>query len=218
MPDLPQRWLSLNGIATVLNLTPTQVKTLYKQKLLVRIGKRPQEYRYLDPTPEYAERLRLTAGMFFEGRHSGMRVDLPYSFILTSKEVAEIMGWSWQHADKVLRGNVKRYKAPNRIVFFSVATVRSMIWKRHGRKLAEKTSPFLLPELIAYAQRLIASETALVPTDEEVKADAEIQKKMEWMLKQPQREIMLQDYLSKMDLAKRVLSATAGPGESDTRR
>lgn len=220
MPDLTQRWLSLAGLCTVLNLTPSQVKTLYRQKLLVRIGKGGNQfspYRYLDPTPEYAERLRLAAVML--SKNSVVPISLPLAFLLTKREVAELMGWSLKHAELYLRENkVPRYKAKNRLVFYSVSAVRDLIWKRTGRKKAGHVAPLLLTELITFTQRFVDAETALMPTDEQFKEDEALQKKLAWMMRQPQRDVMLADFLGKMELAKRVLSATAGPGESGTRR
>ena len=205
MPDLPQRWLSLSGISSVLNLTPSQVKTLHKQKLLVRIGNRPQEHRYLDPTPEYAERLRLAAVML--SKNSQVNIDLPMTFLLTAREVAEIMGWSLRYARDFLEDTkAPCWKAKNRAKLFSVSTVRDLLFKRQGRHLHKQKAPFLLPELVAFAKRFIDSETAIVPTDEQFKADAELQKKMAWMMKQPSpgREAMLADFLEKIELAKKA--------------
>jgi hypothetical protein len=205
MNSLPQRWLSLSGISSVLNLTPSQVKTLHKQKLLVRIGNRPQEHRYLDPTPEYAERLRLAALMHTRG--AGFKIDLPHSFILTKREVAEVMGWNLTYAEEYLREKqIPRYKAPNNTVFYSVADVRDMIFRRQGRHLAKQKAPFLLKEILAFQKRFQAAEEAIVPTDEQFKADAELQKKMAWMMKQPSpgREAMLADFLEKIELAKKA--------------
>jgi hypothetical protein len=218
MPDLPQRWLSLSGISTVLNLTPSQIKLLHKHRLLVRIGKRPQDYRYLDPTPEYAERLRLAAVML--SKNSQVNIDLPMTFLLTAREVAEIMGWSLRYARDFLEDTkAPCWKAKNRAKLFSVSTVRDLLFKRQGRHLHKQKAPFLLPELVAFAKRFIDSETAIVPTDAQFSEDEAIHKKIAWLMQQPspQRETMLADFLSKMDLAKRVLEM-AGPGESGTRQ
>jgi hypothetical protein len=208
MPDLPQRWLSLSGISTTLNLTPTQIKTLYNQKLLVRIGKRPQDYRYLDPTPEYAERLRLAAVML--SKNSQVNIDLPMTFLLTIREICEITGWSQRKTIRVLEeGKVPCFKSKNMARLYSVTTLREIIFKRQGRHFHKQVAPMLLPELVAFAKRFIDSEAAIVPTDEAFKADAELQKKMHWIMRQksPQREVIMADLLAKLELAKKVLSA-----------
>ena len=217
MPDIPQRWLSLSGICTTLNLGPAQVKNLYRNKLLVRIGKNPADYRYLDPTPEYAERLRLAAVLL--SKRSDVPIDLPLTFLLTIREVAEIMNWSLRHARDFLEDNkVPCFKAANRARLYSVAVVRDFIWKRNGRKLAGKIAPMLLSELISFAQRFIDSETALMPTDEQFKADEELQRKLAWIMRQksPQRETMLADLMAKLELAKQVTAALHSPDDTST--
>ena len=210
MPDLPQRWLSLSGICSTLNITPSQVKSLYKQKLLVRIGKNTPDHRYLDPTPEYAERLRLAAVML--SKNTAVPINLPLTSLLTIREVAEIMGWSLKHArDFFEDAKIPCWKSANRAKLYSVSVVRDLIWKRNGRKMAGKIAPLLLSEIISFAQRFVDAETALVPKDEQFKADEELQKKMEWIMRQqsPGRETMLADLLEKLDLAKRISSLAA---------
>lgn len=218
MPDLPQRWLSLSGICTTLNLRPQQVKLLHKQKLLVRIGKNPPEYRYLDPTPEYAERLRLAAILL--SKNSEVNIDLPITFLLTIREIAEIMGWPQRKTVRFLEDNkVPCWKSKNRARLYSVSVVRDMVFKRSGRRLSKQLAPMLLSEMIAYFRRFLTAEEAIVPTDAVFAEDAALQKKIVWMMKQPspQREAMLADFISKMELAKKVLK-TAVRDESGIRR
>jgi hypothetical protein len=207
MPDLPQRWLSLSGICTTLNLRPTQVKLLHKQKYLQRIGKRPEEYRYLDPTPEYAERLRLAAVML--SKNNEVNIDLPLTFLLTIREVAEIMGWGLSHARSYLAENkIPCYKSKNKACLFSVSTVRDLIFARQGRHLAKQKAPFLLPEIIAFQRKFQAAEESIVPTDAAFKEDEDLQKKIRWMMRQksPEREVMLADFVEKLELAKQVVA------------
>jgi excisionase family DNA binding protein len=211
MPDLPQRWLSLSGISTVLNLTPTQIKTLYKQKLLVRIGKNPSEYRYLDPTPEYAERLRLAAVML--SKKSDIPIDLPLTFLLTVREIAEIMGVSLKHARRyVADKKIPCWKSKNRAALYSMSVVRDLIWRRNGRK-NRYSAPMLLPELVAYFKKFLAAEEAIVPTDAAFKEDEELQKRIRWMMRQPspQRETLLADFVEKLELAKATVNTNALP-------
>lgn len=215
MPDIPQRWLSISGLSTVLNLTPTQIKTLYKQKLLVRIGKRPNEYRYLDPTPEYAERLRLAAVML--SKDDTISINLPLTFLITKREIAEIMGWSLRKTRRFIEDNkMPSYKAANNSRLFSVSTVRDFIWKRNGRRLSKQLAPMLLSEMIAYFRRFLAEEEAIVPADAAFAEDAALQKKIVWMMKQPQREVMLADFLAKMELAKQAVVALRSPDDTST--
>ena len=208
MNPLPQRWLSLNGICTTLNITATQVKTLYNQKLLVRIGKRPEEHRYLDPTPEYAERLRLAAVML--SKNTEVPIDLPLTFLLTIREVAEIMGWTLRHAKHFLEDNkVPCYKSANRARLYSVSVVRDLLWRRNGRKLSKQLAPTLIEDLIVFFRRFQAAEESIVPTDAAFERDSELQKKITWMMKQPspQREVLLADFVEKLELARKAVSS-----------
>ena len=216
METLPQRWLSMSGISTALNLTPTQIKTLYKQKLLVRIGKRPNEYRYLDPTPEYAERLRLAAIML--SKDPDVPIDLPRTFILTVREVAELLGWTVRYAQLYLyKHPIPYFKGKGRVKLYSASEVRKMIWRRQGRKHADKTAPLLLSEIIEYFRRVQSEEESIVPTDAAFVADAQLQKKLRWMMRQPNRDVLLAGFIEKIELAKQVLEKP-GRGESDTRQ
>jgi hypothetical protein len=213
MQNLPQRWLSLSGICTTLNLQPRQIKSLYNHKLLVRIGKTAEEFRYLDPTPEYAERLRLAAVML--SKNPVVNIDLPMTFLLTIREIAEIMGWDQRKTTRILEENkVPCWKSANRARLFSVTVVRDLIWRRNGRKLSKQKAPMLLSDIIAFAKRFIDSETALMPTDEAFKADEELQRKLAWVMRQksPEREAMLADLCDKLELAKQVaVSLSARP-------
>jgi hypothetical protein len=216
MSSLPQRWLSISGLSTVLNLTSTQIKTLYKQKLLVRIGKNASEYRYLDPTPEYAERLRLAAVML--SKNPAVPTDLPLTFLLTIREVAEILQWNLTYAEQYLREKkVPCFKAASRTRFYSVTAVRDMLFQRSDRKLSKQQGPFLLSDILMYFRRFQAAEESIVPTDSQFLEDAALQKKITWLMRQPNRDVLLADFVSKMELAKRVLE-TVGPDESGTRR
>lgn len=219
MPDIPQRWLSLSGLCNTLNLLPYQIKRLYNQKLLVRIGKRPEDHRYLDPTPEYAEKLRLAAVLL--SKQAFINVNLPMSYLLTIREVAEILGWSLKHAQTCLaKYKIPCIKSSNRVKLYTAASVRNLIWKRQGRKIADKTAPLLLSEMILFFKRFQAAEEAIVPTDSQFAEDADLQKKITWLMRQPNRDVLLADFVSKMELARQVVAAlgTTSPGESDTRQ
>ena len=217
MPDIPQRWLSLSGICTTLNLGPAQVKNLYRNKLLVRIGKNPADYRYLDPTPEYAERLRLAAVML--SKRSDVPIDLPLTFLLTIREIAEIAGWTQRKAIRILEeGKVPCFKSANRARLYSVSTVRDLLFKRQGRKLSKQMSPVLIQDLIVFFRKFQAAEESIVPTDAVFAEDAELQQKIIWMMKQPSpgREAMLADFMEKLELAKQVTAALRYPDDTST--
>lgn len=213
MNTLPQRWLSIVGIATELNLTTTQIKLLYKQRLLVRIGKRPDEHRYLDPTPEYAERLRLAAVML--SKQPDIPTNLPLTFLLTVQEIAEILGKTRSATAHILDDNkVPCFKSPtsrNRAKLYSVTSVRDLVWRRNGRNTAvsKQKAPVLLKDFIAYFWRFQAGEDAVMPTDAQFREDAELERKLEWILRQPNRDALLAQFMSKMNLAKQVVTTAS---------
>jgi hypothetical protein len=204
MNTIPQRWLSLTGISDTLSITPGQVKRLYNQKLLVRIGKDSTSHRYLDPTPEYAERLRLAALML--SKNNAVPINLSMTSMLTVREIAQIMGWSVRYARDILaEKKVPCFKGKNRSALYSITAVRDLLWKRNGRKQAGKIAPMLLSEIINFFRRFQAAEEAIVPTDAQFAEDEQLQKKITWMMRQPQREVMLADFISKMELAKQAI-------------
>lgn len=192
-----QRWLSIHGICNALEMTPDKIRRLVKKGLLQRLGEGP-DARYLDPGPEYAERMRLAMGM-------EMTTPLGAKFLFTTREVATIMQWSFRHAITRLT-KVPSFRTKGSLNLYSAADVRDMLWKRHGRKLADRKAPFLMPEILEFFQRYYDSETAMIPTDAVFREDEEFQKKLNWILKQPNKEVMLADLLQKMDLAKKVLT------------
>jgi excisionase family DNA binding protein len=139
-------------------------------------------------------------------------INLPLTFLITKREIAEIMGWSLRKTRRFIEDNkMPSYKAANNSRLFSVSTVRDFIWKRNGRRLSKQLAPMLLSEMIAYFRRFQAAEEAIVPTDAAFAADAELQKKITWMMKQPNREVLLADFISKMELAKQIVVTAKTP-------
>lgn len=120
------------------------------------------------------------------------------------------MGWSIRHARHFLEDTkTPCYKSANRARLYSVTTVRDLIFKRQGRHLAKQKAPMLLSEMIAYFRRFQATEESIVPTDADFERDAELQKKITWIMKHPspQREVMLADFVEKLELARKVVSS-----------
>lgn len=203
--ELQQRWLSLSGICDVLGMRPTQIKSLVRSKLLVRIGK-PPDFRYLDPTPEYAERLRLWASM-------DTQTNIPLKALFTVREVTEIMGWHISHGRDVMR-TIPATKVNGHTKLYTATQVRDLLFRRQDRKHSQQRDPFLLSGLIAYFRRYYESEAAIVPTDSEFRDDDVLRKKLEWMLEQPNHQKMMADFLEKIELAKAVVSQAS---QSDTK-
>ena len=113
-----------------------------------------------------------------------INVNLPMSYLLTIREVAEILGWSLKHAQTCLaKYKIPCIKSSNRVKLYTAASVRNLIWKRQGRKIADKTAPLLLSEMILFFKRFQAAEEAMVPTGAMFAEDAILQKKITWMMK-----------------------------------
>lgn len=202
---IEQRWLSIHGICSTLNLSKSQIYTLVRKKYLVRIGDVHTNYRYLDPTPEYAERLRLADAL--EGRENPSLKGL-----FTAREVAEIMNWSLG-ATRHFLSKVPHVTSKH-CSLYSAAQIRDFIWRRSGRKMAGRKDTVLLSELLAYFMRFREAEEEIVPTDAAFAEDAALQKKLQWMMEQPNKETMLKEFLEKMELTKNVVQQLSSGVES----
>lgn len=213
---MDQRWLSLTGICDVLKTNEKHIWWLVKNGHLEHLpgkgNERRSGARFLDPTPQYAERLRI--GEIIYKR----RVPLPTEFqdvseaaLLSVREIAEIMGWHLSTA----RNYFKEHSCPcikgkGRQYLYMVGTVRDMLWARQGRALSKQRSPFLLARMIEFFAEYQTKESADVPTDAEYAADDEIQRKLAKIVKlpSPEREIAMRDFHSKVNLAKACADAS----------
>lgn len=200
----PQRWLSMTGICTTLGIDEDSIRGLVKEGFLVRIGGGRASSRYLDPTPEYAERLRL-AHLYHIQKLTEVP-DLPAKALISCAELSQLAGWSEQYTWKY----ISKHKVPKikmgRYTLFTVETVRDILWKRGGRKIAAAKNPFLLADLVEWFKLYQASEDADVPTDADIAADERFQRKMVRIAKMPslQRDAAMVDLLQKVELAKTI--------------
>jgi hypothetical protein len=206
MPTPEQRWLSLSGICTQLSMSEVSVRQLAKAGYLVTIGK-GINLRFLDPTPEYASKLRLAEAL--HDQSSPLPKDFDLTNFLTIGEVAEVCGWTMSTA----RSHMSLYKIPSvkvgRYNLYSIAVVRDILWKRKGRKKAcKQRAPFLIRDIIAYFLDYQASQASKVPSDEQFAADDLLQRKIAQVLKMrsPGREAAMQELMAKVDLAKKVVA------------
>lgn len=218
---MEQRWLSKVGICTVLGITESTLDTLVKRKFLVKMGNGVGT-RYLDPTPSYAEQIRL--GQAIHKKEFLNDRDLSIAALFTLREISEILGlqlnsvqqWAWREQKKHLLKATKVGK----YCLYTAEDVRDLIWTRHGRKrFSKQKSPFLLPELIAFFQKYMVGENQDMPTDAQFEEDEALQRKLRKMMqmKSPGRERALADFMQKVELAKAVVE-TASHGESGTRQ
>ena len=210
MPETMQRWLSLTGICDVLQTSPRHIEWLVKNRFLEKIPAHPRKggARYLDPTPEYAVRLRLTEMIY------GRRVPLPAWFdysekaLFTKNEIAVICGWTEMYVVKYLHQHkvpaIKCGHPKTGLCLYTAKTVRDILWRKSGKRFGPQKGPFLLSELIAWFWKHQADAGEDIPTDRQFLDDARLQKKLERILKMksPQREQALRDMLAKVGLAK----------------
>lgn len=209
MPD-EQRWLSLDGIATTLSMTHNAVQRLAREGALVTIGK-GNSLRFLDPTPEYANKLRFAEVIY--SREQGLPKDLSLAGLLTANEIAVIMGWTLAYA----RTYLIRYKVQGvklgMYKLYPVKTVRDILWRRQDRKTSSSRAPFLIEHMIQFFLKYHAAESEDLPTDSQFAADDDLQRKLTRMLKMksPAREQALQEFWAKVETAKAVAAALRSP-------
>lgn len=203
-----QRWLSLEGICTSLQVSRVHAVWLAKQGFLVVIwgskDKKIKTARFLDPTPEYADKLKLAEAMY--GRLYPLPKDINLAAMLNVGEVAQIIGWTYQYAQKYLVQEKVPCTKIGMYNMYSVAAVRDLLWAREGRKRARKRAPILLSQLIQFFKAQYAKEGDAVPTDDEFAADDLLQRKLERMAKLPpaERAEAMREFYQKVALAKQV--------------
>jgi hypothetical protein len=206
--DEPQ-WLTLSGICSRLNLTPHSIRYLARHGYLgVLKGSTTAETRYLDPTPEYAAKLRLGETLY--KRNFPLPCDVDLAPLLTLREIATIMGWTMKGVrNKNDRGQLGQGVKVGQYRLYSVQVVRDLLWKRQGRRHSKQRDPFLLEELIQFFQKYYAQECSQVPTDLEFQSDARLQAKLARLLKDPpggDRDKAIRSLVMKMKIARQVVA------------
>ena len=180
---MEQRWLSKTGICTVLGINERILREWVKNKYIVQIGKHPT-FRYLDPTPGYAEQLKL--GQALHTKENQLPFDISTAALLTLREVAEIVGWKLPYAQQYMW----KYKVPfvkiGRFRLYAVDVVRNILWQRQDRSKASKqVAPFLLSEILRWFVAHYAAECEEVPTDTAFAEDELLQRKLTRMMQLP---------------------------------
>jgi len=203
---MEQRWLSLDGICTTLGMSKEQIKYLVSIGALVSLkGKSNMgsNARYLDPTPEYAEKLKFGEALY--GRLHPVPIDIPTTALLTIREVALIMNWKLVYARHYLYEKKIPAIKVGRYHLYSVETVRDLLWRRQGRKLSKQRSPFLIQNLIDFFLKYQAEEAEEVPTDIQFAEDDLLQRKLVRLSKMKDPSA-LRDFLEKINLTKKIVS------------
>lgn len=211
MPEILQRWLTLTEICTTLRMSPDQIKALVKKRQLVAVGVGQSHKRYLDPTPEYSERLRLAQDLEF--RLHRWKETFPILALFTAREISYLTGWTkYSTYERLKERKIKGYRI-GKYVLFSAETVRDILWRKSGarKRINKDKSPFLISELMRFFLEYKAREDEETPTDAEFAADELLQRKMSRMmhLPSPQREAVFRDFMSKTDFAKRFTKRAA---------
>lgn len=209
-----QRWLSLTGICSILSTTSDHIWWLVKNGYLEMIPGKGNESksgaRFLDPTPEYLNKLRTTELIY------GRRFPMPADFDLDSKcifsrsEVGVLMGWTSRYTHQFFARHkeipcVKTCTSKTGgLCLYSAKEIRKMIWKKQGKSTTYQSAPFLIPGLIELFRSRFTNEDG--PTDAEFAEDAVLQKKLQRLLKLPreQREAAVKEFMAKVQLAKEV--------------
>lgn len=199
-----EQWLTLAQISDRLRLTPTAVIALGDNGHLrviwgARKSKKFSDSRWLDPSEEYAEQLRLAAIV-----HRKEYPAPPYlneRAMFTIREVAALCGFSVDYAKLAFRRlKIKPVVVGPSLRLYSVNQVREVLWRREKRGLSKQMSPFLITFLVDWFMKHDADARQDHPTDAEFQADAVIQRKLERIVE------MAEDaqHRAKLDLARKV--------------
>jgi len=212
-----QAWLSLDGICNVLQTSVSHIRWLVSHNYLETLpGSKPgiQNARFLDPTPAYADRLRTTEMIYQRRVPLPADMDMSGKAIFTRAEMAVILGWTDNYARGYLKDNevpcVKIGKIKHGgLNLYTAQTLRSLLWRRRGRKLSKQKAPFLISDLIEWFLKQDAIEIDGIPTDAEFAEDALFQKKLKMILKMPspQKEAAMRELWSKVELAKQAATS-----------
>lgn len=202
--SMDQRWLTLDALCSTLRLQPAHVRTLVRKGFLVAIGGgKGVPARYLEPTDEYKEQLRIAAILHMRAQPIPMGIS--EKCLLTAGEIGELLGSKsaaktnkWLNKHKVVG-----YKVTKALSLYTVKDVREALWRREGRILAKQRAPYLISEIVEYVRRIHAAETALVPTDKEFRQDDILLKKLEVLAALGEDAQM--DFAAKVELARKVV-------------
>ena len=208
--ECEQTWLSLSGICNRLRLTPAQVRTLARKGCLAVIkGKGNVQARYLDPSPEYAEQIRL--GAIIHQRHFPVPAGLSEKALLTQAECAELLGMTQKMMSRYLKRHTIPFIRVDKVHYLYPPTVvREAMLKRSKKTLDYRKAPFLLSEMVEFFRSRLSAEVSLIPTDKEFRADEALQQRLSMIVTESQKA----DFTHKVKLAQeivQILEQAKGP-------
>lgn len=206
VPMVDQTWLTIDALSYTLRLPTKYIRWLTEKKFLVAIGHGPQK-RWLDPTPEYKEQLRMAAVLHH--RTLFIPADISELSLVTLRELAELCSWTLSYARIYMKQHPKipRFRVNSQLHLYSITTVREILWRRQGRRYSKQRSPFLITELVDFVRREHERESADIPTDAEHAADEKIQRKLEAIVRRSDKdqEVAKNDFADKVALARKVV-------------
>ena len=205
-------WLSLSGICDKLRLSPAQIRQLVKKGCLAVLkGKSSVEARYLDPTPEYVEQLRL--GAIIHQKHFPVPAGLTEKALLTKGECAELLGLSARMMERYLqRHTVPSIRVDKKHFLYSPLVVREAMLKRSKKTLSKQKSAYLLADMISLFRSRLTAELSLIPTDKEFAADEALQRRLSLIVTESQKA----DFARKVKLAQEIVQILESVKEPPT--
>lgn len=213
---MEQRWLTLDMLCSTLRLQKGHIKTLVKKGFLVALGGgRGVPARYLEPTDEYKEQLRIAAILHMRAQPIPMGISEKCLF--TAGEIGEVIGSKSpaRTNEWIRKRKVPSYKVTKVLSLYTIKDVRDALLRREKRFNSRQRAPFLIPEIIAYLQAAHAEDLKVVPTDSALYQDDLLRKKLERLA--AMGEDAKADFAAKVELARRVVqilkSATSPSSE-----
>ena len=198
-------WVTLDYLAGILRLPKAYLRQLTRKGFLVSIG-RADKARWLNPTEEYREKLRLAAILHSEQMF--VPPDISEIALLTLREVAVLCGWTLNAAQCYMKQNhVPHHKINRRLNLYDIRTVRELLWRRQERTTAHQRSPYLIQELIDFVQKEHEAATRDIPTDAEYAEDDKLIRKLESIVTRSEADqaSAKHDFARKAELARRVV-------------
>jgi hypothetical protein len=205
-----QRWLTLDELCSTLRLKRSTVLELAKKGCLAVIwghsGRRVIDSRWLDPTAEYKEQLRL--GAMIHQKNFPVPPDVSELALLTIREVAILCNWTIKTArNYVHKHQVEGIRMSKIHVYYPASMVREILWRRDRKTMSKQRAPFLLTDLIEFFQKRLAAEGADLPTDEEFLNDDAIQRKLQRIADMDESDALKAraEFADKVTLARKIV-------------
>jgi hypothetical protein len=120
-----------------------------------------------------------------------------------------LCGWSLRYAQIYTQNHpeIKRFKVNSQLSLYSIMTVREILWRRQGHKMAHQLSPYLITELIDFVKKEHERDTELIPTDTEYAKDETIMRKLESIVRRSEADQRAAkgDFARKAVLARKIV-------------